>query len=883
LQVENIMSDSKMYVRHRGGYIGVFGDQIDALAQEATDKVNVAAPQTSPYHITLLAKYEIKQLMQESRLSLETLVEDAQGLDTSSIFPLGVGGDPKKVCWMVMIWNAGNLFRKKCGLSCKHFHVTLSHTDEHDIDKGVRSLRDEAFTARLDGNQMDHLVLSCNLSGELELASRYALEMCGRFSHSSKGWVRLGDLARQRGESKLAMLCYAQSLQCAHENLKLRDYSMKKLVQCHALTELGCLFADNEYEQVPDELRSMLLSPWPQSIQQVAMNIYEGQAPQLAQIPRTHLLVPYSDPPCCDMEAGLFSLPRFFSWVVPFFLAGMSTPRSEADISALSSPHLGVRHVVTLTEEEPLPEAWFQGKTISNTHLPVTNYHAPSIEQVDYFLRLLNDPSKTPLLVHCGGGKGRAGTLLACYIAVYGFQPPWAQDWSQPAMSAGEAIAKIRQLRPGSLETEEQEKFVHSFVSTVWRRQAALPQLPEEPQGLPLEIEGAVDENADLVILCGLPGSGKSHVAKMMAMRDERWLVVSQDESRSREACEQEISRPGKHGRVVLDRCNPDQEDRRRWLALAQWARKPVCVYFDYEEDLCVARAQQRVNHPTLTPGHRVLTAVESMRRRMQRPRLAEGFAGVCRVRSFDAANELIGRLTPVGICKFVRTGHLINLGAATSDDIVLKATSSDHDVVITEKVDGANLGFSLSNERMLLVQNRSHYISSATHAQFRPLDDWVEEHREGLYRVLDRDPSFPERFILYGEWLVATHSIPYTHLPDRVLAFDLYDRSSRTWADRDSLARLLEGTGISMVPVLYRGARPSEQRLREMVHLPSLFYEGPVEGIYVKEEKDGRVISRGKIVRGDFTAGITEHWEKARLRKNGILRGEVEDEEALE
>eukprot|EP00960_Hanusia_phi_P021118 623932-Hanusia_phi.AAC.1 len=85
------------------------------------------------------------------------------------------------------------------------------------------------------------------------------------------------------------------------------------------------------------------------------------------------------------------------------------------------------------------------------------------------------------------------------------------------------------------------------------------------------------------------------------------------------------------------------------------------------------------------------------------------------------------------------------------------------------------------------------------------------------------------------------------------------------------------------MVPVLYRGARPSEQRLREMVHLPSLFYEGPVEGIYVKEEKDGRVISRGKIVRGDFTAGITEHWEKARLRKNGILRGEVEDEEALE
>jgi atypical dual specificity phosphatase len=573
-----------------------------------------------------------------------------------------------------------------------------------------------------------------------------------------------------------------------------------------------------------------------------------------------------------DLE--MFSLPRYFRWIVPFFLSVMSTPRHERDIDALASAHIGIRHVITLTEEEPLPEEWFFNKTISHTHLPVGNYHAPTIEQVDLFFRLINDPTKTPLLIHCGGGKGRAGTMIACYLAVYGFQSPTAQEWTQPSMSAGEAIEKLRQLRPGSIETEEQERFVHTFVSTVWKRQSPLPPLPDEPEGIPLEIEGQLDGNIDFVMLCGVPGSGKSYVAQRMLTRDERWTIISQDETRSRDACEREVGRPGKYSKVILDRCNPDREDRKQWLALAHWAQKPICVYFDYNPDLCVSRAQQRSDHPTLIPGQRVRTAVQAMQRQMEKPRLNEGFVAVCIVRSFDAANELIKKLTPLGILKFLRTGHLMNLGAATSDDFLVSFNHTTHApyVIITEKVDGANMGFSLSADRELLVQNRSHYITSTTHAQFRPLYVWIETHREGLYKVLDRDHSFPERYILYGEWLVAQHSIPYSRLPDRFLTFDLYDRETQTWADRDTLERLLEGTSISLVPIMYRGPRPADNVLKEMVHNPSQFYDGPVEGIYVKEEQNGQVVNRGKIVRSDFTAGITEHWDKAPMRKNGFV-----------
>ncbi|CAF3954093.1 unnamed protein product [Rotaria sordida] len=570
----------------------------------------------------------------------------------------------------------------------------------------------------------------------------------------------------------------------------------------------------------------------------------------------------------------MFSLPRFFRWIVPFFLSIMSTPRHERDIDVLASAHIGIRHVITLTEETPLPEEWFFNKTISHTHLPIENYRAPTIEQVDLFFRLINDPTKTPLLIHCGGGKGRAGTMIACYLAIYGFQSPLAQEWTQPIMSANEAIDKLRQLRPGSIETEQQERFVHTFVSTVWKRQAHLPPLPNEPEGIPLEIEGQLDANIDLIMLCGLPGSGKSYMAQMILTRDDRWTIISQDETRSRDMCERELGRPGKYSKAILDRCNPDREDRKQWLAIAHWARKPICVYFDYDPILCVSRAQQRSDHPTLIPGQRVRTAIHAVQRQMARPRLDEGFIAICIIRSFDAANQLIKRLTPIGVLKFLRTGHLMNLGAATKDDFLVSfnQTNDRPYVVITEKVDGANMGFSLSVDRELVVQNRSHYITSTSHAQFRPLYNWVETHREGLYNILDRDNSFPERYILYGEWVVATHSIPYSRLPDRFLAFDLYDRQTQTWADRDTLERLLEGTNIYLVPIMYRGPRPIDNVLKEMVHHPSQFYDGPVEGIYVKEEQNGQVINRGKIIRSDFIAGITEHWDKAPIRKNGFV-----------
>ncbi|VFV42042.1 dual specificity protein [Lynx pardinus] len=61
------------------------------------------------------------------------------------------------------------------------------------------------------------------------------------------------------------------------------------------------------------------------------------------------------------------------------------------------------------------------------------------------------EPACEAVGVHCALGFGRTGTMLACYLV------------KERGLAAGDAIAEIRRLRPGSIETYEQEKAVFQF------------------------------------------------------------------------------------------------------------------------------------------------------------------------------------------------------------------------------------------------------------------------------------------------------------------------------------------------------------------------------------------------------------------------------------
>lgn len=504
------------------GFLGLAGTDVDALVASAlsaspsshlSEHIN---PQQQ-YHITFATKSETQALSAE-QLSRITNV------DTSRIHSCGIGGNTTKgVCFVVIIWAAGQVIRKSLGLPPKHFHVTLSSHDDHGMDKGVGSLFPGQFPSTPTIDLLDHLAFTLYIHSNFFAAQMRSTQLVSAFPDSHRGFLRLGDAALKTELHKTAMLSYACAFQRSEED-NIRQYCLKKLAECSKHSEWGALFGESELTQLPYEVREHLLQPWSLDLRWAISGM--SLTPTLCLETRHTLAVGIPSNP-----SRFFKLPRFFRWLVPFHIAVMSTPRNEDDIRALESPVLGIRHVLTLTEESPLPESWFMQKSVTNTFLPIPNYHPPSIEQMDIVMKLIDDSDKLPLLIHCGGGKGRAGTVAACYLAAYGFRLP-NPDQKHPEMTARDAIDSLRRIRPGSLETLQQEEFVQRWCSTIWKRQSIYPDIPCEPPPCPLEIEGELAPEARLFILCGLPGSGKSWFSSaILARESSRWTRVSQDEA----------------------------------------------------------------------------------------------------------------------------------------------------------------------------------------------------------------------------------------------------------------------------------------------------------------------------------------------------------------
>lgn len=221
---------------------------------------------------------------------------------------------------------------------------------------------------------------------------------------------------------------------------------------------------------------------------------------------------------------------------------------------------------------------------------------------------------------------------------------------------------------------------------------------------------------------------------------------------------------------------------------------------------------------------------------------------------------------------RFPHTPHLAWLGPGTprSDKVLDPAEVREllsGDVVVEEKVDGANLGFSLDEQGQLRSQNRGKFLElGAAAGQWKTLPRWLARHGPGLAAALA-----PE-LMLFGEWCYAVHSVRYTRLPDWFLAFDVYDRAAgEFWSAerRDELTRRLS---IASVPTLGRG-RFDVAGLKQLLGHSQLT-DGPAEGLYVRRERGGRLLQRAKLVRAEFVQAIDDHWSKRRLEVNRLATG---------
>lgn len=147
------------------------------------------------------------------------------------------------------------------------------------------------------------------------------------------------------------------------------------------------------------------------------------------------------------------TLPRNFSWVEPSILAGCGRPETSIELEAAKRE--GVQAIVSLTGTPLNPEV-IGRLGFAYMHSPLSTM--PSTQQLTQIVQFIESQKSQshPVLVHCGEGKGRTGTVLAAYLVYNG-------------LHADEAIQLVREKRPGSIQNADQEQVIHEFEKAVIR------------------------------------------------------------------------------------------------------------------------------------------------------------------------------------------------------------------------------------------------------------------------------------------------------------------------------------------------------------------------------------------------------------------------------
>jgi hypothetical protein len=253
-------------------------------------------------------------------------------------------------------------------------------------------------------------------------------------------------------------------------------------------------------------------------------------------------------------------------------------------------------------------------------------------------------------------------------------------------------------------------------------------------------------------------------------------------------------------------------------------------------------------------------------------------------------------------ILKYPRTRHLegsrLQPGDEDLDAVPIRELAGAY-LVAEEKLDGANAGVSFTADGELRLQSRGHYLTGGYRERhFDLFKSWAAAHAGALWEHLGA------RFVMYGEWLYAKHTVFYDRLPHYFLEFDVFDRQAGEFLSTARRHALLAGSPVVSVPVLFSGETPPLAELRALIG-PSRYKSAawrdalaaaardadqephrvaletdPAddgEGLYLKVEDDERVIERLKLVRASFLTSVVDsgsHWIDRPIVPNQLAAG---------
>lgn len=250
-------------------------------------------------------------------------------------------------------------------------------------------------------------------------------------------------------------------------------------------------------------------------------------------------------------------------------------------------------------------------------------------------------------------------------------------------------------------------------------------------------------------------------------------------------------------------------------------------------------------------------------------------------------------------LVKYPRTPHLqgsrLQPGDEELDQVPFAHVRGRH-LVVEEKLDGANAGIGFTSDGRLRLQSRGHFLDGGPgERQFAQLKSWAATLSERLRPVL------ADRYIMFGEWLYAKHTVFYDALPHYFCEFDVLDRRTGTFLSTPARAELLAGLPVVSVPVLRSGEFDSLAQLTGLVGPSRCRTEGwrealaqaaieasvdpdraaaesdradDMEGLYLKLEQDGQVLGRFKWVRSSFLTAVRDsgsHWSARPIVANQL------------
>ncbi|CAL8071543.1 unnamed protein product [Calicophoron daubneyi] len=144
--------------------------------------------------------------------------------------------------------------------------------------------------------------------------------------------------------------------------------------------------------------------------------------------------------------------PSNFSWVSES-VCGFAFPYENEEWDYLENT-AKLSHVITMCFE--IPRCAKDHPNIKHHHLPVDDFTAAELPVIQKAMNIIQEAeaNNEKVGVHCQLGQGRAGTILACYLA---FKNHWDGD---------RAIKELRRLRPKSIDSD-QERAVRQYARSL--------------------------------------------------------------------------------------------------------------------------------------------------------------------------------------------------------------------------------------------------------------------------------------------------------------------------------------------------------------------------------------------------------------------------------